>query len=50
MKGLPEGTEKEWLLIKKNDTHARKNFKLPSGLAAARLTRLKVRLPPCETE
>ncbi len=50
MKGLPRSTGKEWLLMKKNDDYAKSDFTLKSDLTPARLKRLEVRVPPCETE
>jgi bifunctional non-homologous end joining protein LigD len=40
---------KEWLLIKRKDRHAEAGWKLRSELAPARLKRLAVTTPPCET-
>jgi len=50
MKGLPKSTGKEWLLMKKNDEHARTDFTLKTKLTSARLSRLAERVPPCDTE
>ena len=50
MKGLPKGTGKEWLLMKKKDTNALPDFKLKSELTPARIAKLQERMPPCETE
>ncbi len=50
MKGLPRSTGKEWLLMKKKDDHAKAGFKLKTELTPARLSKLKERIPPCETE
>lgn len=50
MKGLPKSTGKEWLLMKKKDDHAREGYALTTGLTPARLAKLKVRVPPCDTE
>ncbi len=50
MKGLPRGTGKEWLLMKKKDEHASARFTLKTELTPARLRKLKERVPPCETE
>ncbi len=50
MKGLPKGTGKEWLLMKKKDAHAKSDYTIKTELTAARLTKLKERVPPCETE
>lgn len=48
MKG--RGTGKEWLLMKKKDAHADPNWTLETALTPEKLKRLKVRIPPCETE
>lgn len=48
MKG--RGTGKEWLLMKKKDTHADPNWTLETALTPQKLKRLKVRTPPCDTE
>ncbi|HUJ16490.1 MAG TPA: DNA polymerase ligase N-terminal domain-containing protein [Nitrospirota bacterium] len=50
MKGLPKGTGKEWLLMKKKDAHAKDDYAIKSELLPARLKGLKERVPPCETE
>lgn len=50
MTGLPKSTGKEWLLMKKNDAYAIRNFVLKTSLTAAKLKTLKDRVPPCETE
>ncbi len=50
MKGLPKGTGKEWLLIKKKDDAALPYFAIRSELTPKRLSMLKERIPPCETE
>jgi bifunctional non-homologous end joining protein LigD len=50
MKGLPKGTGKEWLLIKKKDSHALPYFAIKTELTPARLAKLKEKVPPCETE
>ena len=50
MKGLPKGTGKEWLMIKKSDTYALPYFAIKSELTPARLAKLKEKVPPCETE
>ncbi len=49
MKGLPKGTGKEWLLIKKKDDHADSGFVLKSELTPVRLKKLKERMPQSET-
>ncbi len=50
MKGLPKGTGKEWLLMKKKDAHAVNSYALKSMLTPAKLKSLKEKVPPCETE
>ncbi|NTW65866.1 MAG: 3'-phosphoesterase [Nitrospirae bacterium] len=50
MKHLPRSTGKEWLLMKKKDTHAKDGYKIKSALTPARLKTLKEKVPPCETE
>lgn len=50
MKGLPKGTGKEWLLMKKKDEWAKSDFTLKTELTPAKLKTLKERVPPCETE
>jgi bifunctional non-homologous end joining protein LigD len=50
MKGLPKSSGKEWLLMKKKDSYAKTDFALKTELTPKRLSRLKERLPPCETE
>ena len=50
MKGLPKGTGKEWLLMKKKDTSALPYYAIKTELTPAKLAKLKVRIPPCETE
>lgn len=50
MKGLPRSTGKEWLLMKKKDAVAQTDFILKTELTSARLSKLKERIPPCETE
>jgi bifunctional non-homologous end joining protein LigD len=50
MKGLPKGTGKEWLLMKKQDAHAADGYALKSALTPAKLKTLKEKVPPCETE
>jgi bifunctional non-homologous end joining protein LigD len=50
MKGLPKGTGKEWLLMKKKDDHALPYFAIRTELTPARLAKLEERVPPCETE
>lgn len=50
MKGLPKGTGKEWLLIKKKDAYALPYYAIKSELTPARLGKLIIRTPPCKTE
>ncbi len=50
MKELPKGTGKEWLLMKKKDNYAANRYAIKSELSPERLTNLKERIPPCETE
>ena len=50
MKGLPKGTGKEWLLMKKKDDYALPYFAIKTELTPARLAKLKEKTPPCETE
>ena len=50
MKGLPKGTGKEWLLMKKKDAYALPYFAIKTELTPARLAKLKEKAPPCETE
>lgn len=48
MKG--RGTGKEWLLMKKKDAHADPHWKLETALTSQKLKKLKVKIPPCDTE
>jgi bifunctional non-homologous end joining protein LigD len=50
MKGLPKGTGKEWLLMKKKDAFAQPGYTIATGLTPARLATLKEKTPPCETQ
>lgn len=50
MKGLPKGTGKEWLLMKRKDEYARADYVLQTELTPAKLKKLTERNPPCETE
>jgi bifunctional non-homologous end joining protein LigD len=50
MKGLPRGTGKEWLLMKKKDAFAQQAYTITTELTTARLAKLKEKTPPCETE
>jgi len=47
MKGRPKSTGKEWLLMKKTDSHALPYFAIRSELTPARLATLKEKEPPC---
>jgi hypothetical protein len=42
-------TGRERLLIKRKDAHAERGWRLRSELTPARLRRLRVTTPPCET-
>ncbi len=42
-------TGKEWLLMKKKDEYADPAWRLKSDLTRARLERLAIKIPPCET-
>ncbi len=50
MRGLPRGTGKEWLLMKKKDAYAAAHFTLKTELTPAKLKKLRERVPPCQTE
>jgi len=50
MKGIPRATGKEWLLMKKKDNYAKSAYTITTELTAAKLTKLKEKTPPCETE
>jgi len=50
MKGLPKGTGKEWLLMKKKDGFALAYFTIRTELSPAKLKILQEKKPPCETE
>jgi len=50
MKGLPKGTGKEWLLMKKKDAYALPYYAIKTELTPAKLAKLIERIPPCETE
>jgi len=50
MKDLPKGTGKEWLLIKKNDSYALPYFAIRTELSPARIAKLEVKVPPCDTD
>ena len=49
MKGLADGTGKEWLLMKKKDDHAKTGYTIQTALTPAKLKSLKKLVPPCET-
>lgn len=48
MKG--RGTGKEWLLMKKKDEFSVPSYIIKTELTESRLSKLKKRIPPCETE
>jgi bifunctional non-homologous end joining protein LigD len=50
MKGLPKGTGKEWLLMKKKDEYADPGFTLETKLTPGKIKALQKRMPPCKTE
>jgi bifunctional non-homologous end joining protein LigD len=50
MKGLPKSTGKEWLLMKKMDSHAKSDYAIKTELTPAKLAKLKEKVPPCETD
>jgi DNA ligase D-like protein (predicted 3'-phosphoesterase) len=50
MKGLPKGTGKEWLLMKKNDEYADPGFTVKTALTPDKIKTLQKRMPPCKTE
>lgn len=50
MTGLPHGTGKEWLLMKKKDGFARTDYKIETALTQDRLSKLRVQVPPCDTD
>jgi bifunctional non-homologous end joining protein LigD len=50
MKGLPKGTGKEWLLMKKNDEYADPGFIIETALTPEKIKTLQKRMPPCKTE
>jgi len=50
MKGLPKGTGKEWLLMKKKDAYALTYYAIKSELTPAKVAKLKERIPPCDTD
>jgi len=41
------GKDKEWLLIKKKDEHARSDWKLEQSLSPEKQREIKERIPPC---
>ena len=49
MKGIPNSTGKEWLLMKKKDAHAREGYEIETEMTPSRLKKLKEQVPPCET-
>jgi bifunctional non-homologous end joining protein LigD len=42
--------ESEWLLIKKKDDFAVQSYKIKAALTDARLKKLKIKTPPCQTQ
>jgi bifunctional non-homologous end joining protein LigD len=44
-----KGVAKDWLLIKKNDEHAKGEWQLALALTEAKKRQLEERIPPCET-
>ncbi len=48
MKG--RGTGKEWLLMKKRDEFSVPSYTIKTEMTEKRLSKLKKRIPPCETE
>lgn len=48
MKG--RGTGKEWLLMKKKDEFSVPSYVIKTELTEKKLSKLKKRIPPCETE
>ena len=44
-----KGPAKDWLLIKKNDEHARRQWQLELALTDEKRKQLEERTPPCET-
>jgi bifunctional non-homologous end joining protein LigD len=49
LKPRSKGPAKDWLLIKKNDEHANREWKLGLALTEERRRQLADRIPPCET-
>ena len=49
MKGLANGTGKEWLLMKKKDAHAKTGYAIKTALTSEKIKSLKELVPPCET-
>jgi bifunctional non-homologous end joining protein LigD len=49
MKGLTGRTGKEWLLMKKKDSHAKTGYTIKTALTSAKLKSLHELDPPCET-
>jgi len=47
LKGRGKGNQ--WLLIKRKDEHACRDWKIKASLTPAKRTNLKERVPPCET-
>jgi len=49
LKPRGKGVAKDWLLIKKNDEHASREWQLDLALTKETKTQLEERIPPCET-
>ena len=49
LKPRGKGPAKDWLLIKKNDDHAKRQWQLELALTEEKKRELKERTPPCET-
>ena len=49
LKPRGKGPAKDWLLIKKNDEHARRQWQLELALTDEKRKQLEERTPPCET-
>jgi bifunctional non-homologous end joining protein LigD len=49
LKPRGKGPAKDWLLIKKNDEHAKRDWKLELALTEEKKGQLAERIPPCET-
>jgi bifunctional non-homologous end joining protein LigD len=49
LKPRGKGPARDWLLIKKNDEHANRDWKLELALTEEKKEQLRQRSPPCET-